>query len=39
VRIKFDEKERERLWKMVGMNDLVWGEFAEFMDVAFQILM
>ena len=39
VRVKLDQKERESLCKMVGMKSLVWEAFAEFMYVAFQILM
>ena len=34
--------ERESLWKMVGMNSLVWQAFAEFTDfciVVFQCLL
>ena len=29
----------ESLWKMVGMDSLVWEEFAELMYIAFQIFM
>ena len=30
---------KESLWKMVGMNSLVWEAFAELMYIAFQNFM
>ena len=39
MRMKLGQRRRESLWKMVGMNSLVWDVFAEFMYVAFQIFM
>ena len=39
VRMKLGQRGRGSLWKMVGMNSLVWDAFAEFMYVAFQIFM
>jgi len=42
VRRKMGHSERESLWKMVGMNSLVWQAFAEFTDfciVVFQCLL
>jgi len=38
VRVKFGHRERESLWRMVGMNCLAWEAFEEFMYVAFHIL-
>jgi hypothetical protein len=37
--MKLGQRGRERLWKMVGMNGLVWDAFAEFLYVVFQIFM
>jgi hypothetical protein len=37
VRRKLGQSERESLWKMVGMNSLVWETFAEFTYIAFEI--
>jgi fucose permease len=31
------QRERESLWKMVGLNSLVWEAFAVLVYVAFQI--
>ena len=39
MRMKLGQRGREGLWKMVGMNSLVWDAFAEFMYDAFQIFM
>ena len=39
VRMKLRQRGRESLWKMVGMNSLVWDAFADFIHVAFQICM
>jgi len=39
VRMKLGQRGRESLWKMVGMNSLVWDASAEFMYFAFQIFM
>jgi len=37
MRKTLGQRERESLWKMVGMNSLVWEAFAEFTYIAFQI--
>jgi len=39
VRMNLGQRGREGLWKMVGMNSLVWGAFEDFRYVAFQIFM
>ena len=37
MRRKLGRSERESLWKMVGMNSLVWEAFSEFVYIEFQI--
>jgi len=37
VRRKLGLRERESLWKMVGMYSFVWEAFAEFTYIVFQI--
>ena len=39
MRMNLGQRGRESLWKMVGMNSLVWDAFPEFKYVAFQIFM
>jgi len=39
VRMNLGQRGRESLWKMVGMNSLVWDAFTESTYVAFQIFM